>query len=130
MNKGLFSVDGVEYAVHVPRGGLKRSFKVLDGPNAGRALAGEMTRDVIGTYYNYQLQIERDNASLEEYDRLFDVLSAPEDYHTVTFPYGQSTLTFRAYVTDGGDGLARKKRGKSYWEGLSVQFIAMAPQRV
>lgn len=122
-------MDGVPYRVRVPTGGLKRSFDVLDGPNAGRMLGGRMTRDVVGTFYNYQLEISRDGASLEEYDRLFEVLSAPVDSHTVTFPYGQDTLTFEAYVTKGNDSLLRKNKGKSYWGGLSVQFVAMAPQR-
>lgn len=129
MADNLFTVDGVGYKVSVPTGGLKRSFDVLDGPNAGRMLGGGMTRDVIGTFYNYQLEINRDGASLAEYDRLFEVLSAPVDAHTVTFPYGQETLTFRAYVTKGNDSLLRKSRGKSYWGGLSIQFVAMAPQR-
>lgn len=129
MAGNLFTVDGVAYKVKVPPGGLKRSFDVLDGPNAGRMLGGAMTRDLIGTFYNYQLEINRDGASLEEYDRLFEVLSAPVDAHTVTFPYGQDTLTFRAYVTKGNDSLTRRSNGRSYWGGLSIQFVAMAPQR-
>ena len=47
MAGNLFTVDGVAYKVKVPPGGLKRSFDVLDGPNAGRMLGGAMTRDVI-----------------------------------------------------------------------------------
>lgn len=98
MAESLFTVDGVGYKVKVPSGGLKRSFDVLDGTNAGRMLSGRMTRDIIGTFYNYQLEINRDLASLEEYDRLFQVLSAPAASHTLRFPYGQSTLTFEAYT--------------------------------
>ena len=52
-----FVLDGVSYKVTVPVGGLKRSFKILDGRNAGRVLSGDMERDVIGTFYNYELQI-------------------------------------------------------------------------
>ena len=59
---GLFTVDGVSYKVRVPAGGLTRSFQVLDGKNAGRLLSGTMERDIIGTFYNYQLQIERGRA--------------------------------------------------------------------
>ena len=64
-----------------------------------------------------------------DYDALYQVLSAPQDSHSVVLPYGQGTLSFRAYVTAGQDNLIRKKPGESYWTGLSVQFIAMAPQR-
>lgn len=129
MAKGLFKVDGISYDVFVPVGGLKRSFKVLDGPNAGRLLNATMTRDVLGTFYNYNLQIRRSNSDLSSYDDLYEVLSSPEDYHTVTFPYGQETLTFDAYVTDGEDQLSRKSKSGQYWDGLSINFIAMEPYR-
>ena len=126
---GLFTVDGVSYKVRVPAGGLTRSFQVLDGKNAGRLLSGTMERDIIGTFYNYQLQIEREGASLEEYDQLYEVLSAPTSFHSVTFPYGQSTLTFQAYVTDGSDNLLRQSGGKNYWTGLTIKFVAKSPER-
>ena len=41
----LLSVDGKNYNVFVT--GLKRSFQVLDGENAERALSGRMIRDII-----------------------------------------------------------------------------------
>lgn len=125
----LFTVDGVEYSVRVPVGGLKRTFKVLDGPNAGRLMSADMTRDVLGTFYNYTLTIQRDAANLADYDRLFETLSAPVDSHMVSFPYGQDMLTFKAYVTDGDDNLRRKKNGSSYWGDLTINFVAMSPQR-
>lgn len=123
-----FTIDGVAYRVHVPSGGLKRSFEVLDGENAGRLISGDLNRDVIGTFYNYELSIEPDTQNVEEYDRLFEVLSAPQDFHTVTFPYGQSTLTFLAYVTSGQDTLTDMIENND-WTGLTVHFIAKAPQR-
>lgn len=124
-----FTVDGIAYNVVVPQGGLTRSFEVLDGQNAGRLLSGRMVRDIIGTYYNYELQIETLSANPEEYDKLYQVLSAPTEAHTVTFPYGQDTLTFRAYVSSGSDTLRQIHKGRNYWEGLTVKFIAEAPQR-
>ena len=124
-----FVLDGVSYNVTVPAGGLKRSFKVLDGKNAGRVLSGDMERDVIGTFYNYELQIVAHGTDLTEYDALYEVLSAPVNFHTVSFPYGQQMLTFRAYVTEGQDSISRIAGGKNYWRGLTVQFIAKSPQK-
>lgn len=129
MASSLFTVDGVAYDVYVPVGGLKRSFKVLDGPNAGRLLNAQMTRDVLGTFYNYKLEVRRKSTNLTGYDRLYEVLSSPEDSHIVTFPYGQETLTFRAYVTGGDDQLVRKTKSGQYWDGLSIEFVAMEPYR-
>lgn len=129
MASGLFTVDGISYDVFVPVGGLKRSFKVLDGPNAGRLMNGSMERDVLGTFYNYKVEIRRNGSDLASYDRLYEVLSSPSNYHVVSFPYGQDMLTFKAYVTGGDDQLTRKTKSGLYWDGLSIDFVAMDPYR-
>ena len=121
----LIEVDGVSY--DVINSELTRSFQVLDGENAGRTLDGEMHRDVIGTYYNYTWKLEP--KTTEDYSTLYDVLSSPSDYHTITVPYNQSTKTFRAYVTNGQDQLRRQEDGVNYWTGLSINFIAISPNR-
>ena len=119
----LIEVDGVSY--DVINSELTRSFQVLDGENAGRTLDGEMHRDVIGTYYNYTWKLEP--KTLEDYSTLYDVLSAPNDYHTITVPYNQDAKTFRASVTNGQDQLRRQENGTNYWTGLSINFIAISP---
>lgn len=121
----LIEVDGVSY--DVINSELTRSFQVLDGENAGRTLDGEMHRDVIGTYYNYTWKLEP--KTIGDYSTLYDVLSSPSDYHTITVPYNQSTKTFRAYVTNGQDQLRRQEDGVNYWTGLSINFIAISPNR-
>ena len=55
--RSALSLDGKAYFnLHVVS--CKRSFSVLDGDNAGRVMTGAMTRDIIGTYYNYSLEID------------------------------------------------------------------------
>ena len=110
-----FMIDGVAYNVAVPS--RKRKFSVLDGKNAGR------------TFYNYTLELDTKMLDRAQYDALYEVLSAPEDSHTVVFPYGQTTLSFEAYVTSGEDALVRMTGSGNYWKGLKVNLIAMAPQR-
>ena len=65
----------------------------------------------------------------DSYDSLYEVLSAPVDSHMAILPYGQGMSTFEMYVTTGQDTLARKNASETYWTGLSVKFVAMAPQR-
>lgn len=124
-----FTIDGVAYKVHIPNDGLQRNFEVLDGPNAGRIQNASMIRDVLGTFYNYSLRIEPDGITPEEYDKLYDVLSSPVDKHRITVPYGQKTLTFDAYVTSGSDNCNFISDGYQRWTGLSINFIAIKPQR-
>jgi hypothetical protein len=71
----VLSLDGKAYPnLHVVS--LKRSFSVLDGDNAGRVMTGAMKRDIIGTYYNYSLEIDSVTSNPEEYEFGVKVLLA------------------------------------------------------
>ena len=124
----VFTVDGVEYP-NVNVISLERTFAVMDGENAGRTMDGAMRRDIIGTYYNYNMQLTSDYSDLSEYDKLYEVLSAPVDSHTIMVPYGQETLTFEAYVANGNDSLLHKRPTFNKWNDLTINFVAMKPQR-
>lgn len=128
MSKTVFSVDGVAYP-HVFVSSLKRSFSVLDGGNAGRTMDGAMQRDIIGTYYNYSLELDPSYSEPAEYDALYEALSAPVNSHELTVPYGQETLTFQAYVANGEDELLHMYERLNRWENLTIHFVAMKPQR-
>lgn len=124
----MLSIDGKEYGGIVTA--LKRSFEVTDGENAGRTLDGVMHRDLIGTYYNYSVTINTDLISQEEYNELYDTISAPVESHEIVAAYGNSILTFKAYITQGSDDLIRQySESNRYWGNLSFNFIAMEPQR-
>ena len=108
----------------------KETLNVLDGENAGRTMDGRMQRDIIGTYYTYRLEFDASLSDPNEYDALFDVLSAPVDSHMITVPFGQSSITFEAYVANGDDDLSRIYRNESRkWDNLAVNFVAMDPVR-
>lgn len=128
MRVPIFTIDGIEYQ-DINVASLDRSFAVLDGPNAGRVMNYDMKRDVGGTFYNYSLAIDPNYSDLKQYDELYEVLSAPDDSHTIVMPYGQGTLTFKAYVTNGNDSLIQKRPTFNKWNNLRFNFIAMSPQR-
>lgn len=128
MSQFVFTVDGIPYkGVHVVS--VKRSFAVLDGENAGRTMDGAMQRDIIGTYYNYSMEIDPVHSNPDEYNALYEVLSSPENSHTITFPYGKDSITFQAYISNGEDELLDSLDGGNRWDNLSINFIAMKPQR-
>lgn len=120
-------MDGKYYDLWVVS--LKRNASVLDTEEAGRTLSGDMDRDIVGTYYNYEIGIDNSNCNPADYDRFFEEITAPVDYHSVTFPYGQSTLSFKAYVANASDELTLIDSDGNHWSGLTVQFTAMKPQR-
>jgi hypothetical protein len=127
---GVFTIDGMDYRVQVME--LKRGFKVTDSEHSGRTQDYSMHRDVIGTFYNYSLKVEPDPSYRSDYDRFYDVVSAPVNDHQLVFPYNGETLEFKAYVTSGDDEFtARLENGMQInrWSGLTLNFIAMEPQR-
>lgn len=127
MSNGVFRLDGKDFDVLVT--GLTRNFEVADSDATGRTADWKMHRDVIGTFYNYTLKVEPKQHAGNDYNDFYDAISAPVESHALEIPYGGTTLTFQAYVTKGKDDLFRIYRGKKYWAGLSINFIAMEPQR-
>ena len=127
MSNGVFTMDGVDYDVFVTK--LERSFEVSDSDSSGRTKDWKMHRDVVGTFYNYTMDIQMHNFNMEQYAAFYQAISAPVAEHSMTFPYNGESLTFNAYCTKGKDQL--KIVGSTrIWSGLSVNFIAMEPQRV
>ena len=126
--QNIFSIDGVYYDVIIPQNGIKRSFQVLDDDTAGRVLSGAMQRSIIGTYYNYTIELDTSRMDKDDYDAMYDVLSAPVDYHELVVPFGQTTLMFDAYITSGTDNLKQISPTGNVWEGLTLNFITIEPQ--
>lgn len=127
---GVFTIDGVDLRLWVTS--LKRKFEVLDTQNSGRLQSYRMHRDIVGTFYNYTLEIDPDKSNRADYDTFYEIVSSPVESHIMVFPYAQETLEFEAYVTNGEDNLKiREEGGKKVnkWDGLSLNFIAMEPQR-
>ena len=124
--RSVLTLDGTAYPnLHVVS--LKRSFAVLDGDNAGRVMTGAMVRDIIGTFYNYSVELDPVGTDPAEYDRFYEAISAPVDSHSLTVPYAQGTLTFDAYVANGDDELLTAYGQKNEWGNLTFNFVAMKP---
>lgn len=128
--QNIFSIDGTYFNVFIPQDGIERNFAIVDTDDAGRVLTGAMERDIVGTFYNYTIKLNTNFLSFAEYDQLYDILSSPVEYHIIVVPYAQSTLRFKAYVTQGKDVLNRMSSKGNHWKQLSVNFIAMEPERV
>lgn len=122
----MLTIDGEQFAVGVVS--LKRKGEFLD-KYAQRTESGTLERELIGVYFNYQLKLEP-SANPAEYDRLWEKLSEPVEFHQVSLPYGRGqTHTFTAYFSNLADELLLQKASRSYWNNLTVNFIAKSPAR-
>ena len=104
-----FSIDGQEFNVIVTE--LARKGRVSESKLSGDVKSGAHFRDIIGTYYDYEM------------------LTAPVESHEVVLPYGAGTLSFRAYIEDTSDSMTADNGKTRRWGNLSVQFYAQKPQR-
>ena len=123
----VFSVDGKYYDVLI--GNIKRSARIEEGDESGTLLNGSYDRDLIGTYYDYDVEFGVNKLNPSDYDELYECLTEPTDYHIITLPYGQSTLTFKAYISDVSDEYVKVLAGNKLWKGMSVSFTAQAPSK-
>lgn len=130
MSNGMgITLDGRTYDVRIVYNTLTRAFELAEGENAGAMLSGRYERDLIGTGYSYQLAVEPNPLNRADYDAFYEAITAPTPTHTVVMPYGQTTITFTARVVSGQDVFGGTVGGKKLWRGLTVDFIANAPQR-
>ena len=122
-------MDGVTYRLRVVYDSLIRAFELMEGVNAGEMISGRHERDLLGTGYTYQMQVEPDPLYLQDYDAFFFFISAPVDTHTIVMPYGQTTITYEAMIESGQDTYQGMVAGRARWRGLTVQYRYIEPQR-
>ena len=125
----MVTMDGKQYRVRVKLQSLTRSFRIEDSEHSAMVKSGEMKRDIIGTYYDYTMEVEPDPAALEDYDAFFEVISAPVESHSITVPYAQGTMTYDAMVYSGRDTKKGRLGGINRWGTMEIQFKAKKPQR-
>lgn len=122
----MIRIDGTDY--DIPVVSLTRAADFLDR-YATRTNDGVLHRILIGVYFNYKLKFGRAKVP-SVYTALWEKLTEPVPYHTVTVPDEDGTYTFTAYFAGVGDTLLKDKAGQAnYWKDLTVNFIAKAPAR-
>lgn len=121
----MIRIDGKNY--NIPVIGIKRTADFLD-KFATRTENGDLQRELIGVYFNYQLQFGS-TVDMDEYSELWSKLTEAEEFHTVTVPDESGDYTFTAYFAGVGDELRKQTAAKNYWKNLSVNFIAKSPAR-
>lgn len=122
----MITIDGTQY--DIPIKFIRRTADFLD-KYAERTEDGTLQRELIGVYFNYQLQFGRTSNTVE-YAALWDKLTEPTEFHTVIVPDDDGApLTFTAYFAGVSDELHKDTDAKTFWKNLTVNFIAKEPAR-
>ena len=123
-------LNGVEFDDDVAISSYNRNFNVLDGPNAGRVLAGKMIRDIIGTYLGHKITVFRrgdDYAGLDEFwEYLYQ--HSIDDSVLLEAADGQKTISYQAYYTSASQDIEKVEKGVNFWGEIEVNFIPIDAQ--
>ena len=125
-------VDGISYDVRVRYESLQRTFKLVEGRHAGTSLRYKKIRDLQGTAYEYQFEVEPNPTNITGtygYDAFYEAISAPVDSHSIEIIYGQTTKSFDAYIESGTDKFQGTHAGNNKFGALTVKFISIGPVR-
>ena len=122
----MITIDNNTYNVGIIKITRKASQSI---ENLGITLDLRKHYDIRGTYYDYDVEVATSRMNVNEYDRLYEVLTAPQESHIVTLPYGQSVLTFEARISVASDVLVKSFTAFKKWGTLKISFEALTPQK-
>ena len=123
--QGIY-IDGAFF--DVPLVSVKREAKVLDKFAEREEESGDLLRELLGVYLNFTMNFGTiDDDDL--YERLFDKLTEPVDFHDVTLPSTKKSYTFKCYVSSVSDEMEKIMDDTVKFKGLTCKYIAKAPWR-
>lgn len=105
-------------------------FSVLDGSKSGRAQStGNMTRQIIGTYYNCELEIKTTEATKADVEKLVHMLIQPRASYWFKIPFFQKTIVQEMYcVSLDRELLLHYQDGRKYknqYGNFTISLVAM-----
>ena len=123
-------IDQVAYDVLIPFESLKRTAELIEGRASGLSIEYRKIRDLQGVGFTYQFQVEPNPTNRAAYDNFYNAITAAVDSHSITMPYGQTSITFDAYVDSVTDTFGGFENGQAVWKGLTVTFTYIKPVEV
>lgn len=123
----LFKINNVTFDVGVVN--ITRKPRI-DRTELGTTLDGVKHYKTNGTYYDYEITINTRHMNVAEYDKLYEVLTAPVDSYMVTIPYGQTEKTLKAIVSAGNDNIIQNFSTLRKWGSLKITIEALELERV
>ena len=120
-------IDGKTFDVGIVKVTRKPRKETID---IGTTYNGTKHKRAIGTYFDYDVEINTKKCNVAEYDRLYEVLTAPIAEHTVTLPYGQDTITILCDITVSNDSVVQSFNSFRRWSSLTITFNALELSKV
>lgn len=123
----FLTIDSVTY--NIPLKPIRRKAELLF-KYAERTEDGILHTQVIGTYFNYDLELGDSVYDLDEYILLWQKLTEPVESHTITIPDEDGVHTFDCYFANINDREVKATNaGARRFKDLSFSVIATSPAR-
>ena len=105
---------------------IKEAADFLD-KYANRTEDGDLKRELIGVYFNFSdIKFEpQTDDNYEEYERLWNKLSEPEEFHQIKI----ANFEFKAYFSNVSRVICGYKNNRAYRKDMTVNFTAKKPAR-
>lgn len=121
----MIQIDGVTY--NIPYKVVNRKAELLF-KYAERTEDGVLHSELIGVYYNYDLQMGMSANNVSDYAALWVKLTEPVETHEIILPDESGTLTFDCYFAGIKDEVSHEG-ATNYFRNLSFSVIAVSPAR-
>lgn len=127
----MVKIDGIDFSKTIIAVSVKERFEKVYGDSVTMKQNGENSYDVIGTKYNHTVIFTKHpDASQDDINAFFDILSDCKEYHLVTLPHNKSEISYNAHISGGERILADKINGDYIWDDdITVEFQSISPQR-
>ena len=122
----LLRIDGQYFDVMIIK--LSRTASILD-KKANRTLDGDIYREIIGTYINYNIEFAY-NDDPNKYIKLWNILIQPKEWHLIRLPDTVDSTEFKGYIASVKDNIIYANPNNIYerkFVGLSCDIIAKTP---
>ena len=118
-------IDGITFNIGV-FADIKEAADFLD-KYANRTEDGDLKRELIGVYFNFSdIKFEpQTDDNYEEYERLWNKLSEPEEFHQIKI----ANFEFKAYFSNVSRVIYCYKNNRAYRKDMTVNFTAKKPAR-
>jgi hypothetical protein len=122
----MITIDGYEWPVPCA---IERTAEITPSEISGMLLNKEYFNDVLGTWLQYDVTLAIPHTMRDDYDALYESLTAPVDAHAFVMPYNNSTVEITARVESVKDVYVLVKKNEPYWRGVQFTVIANHPTK-
>jgi hypothetical protein len=121
----MITIDSITF--NIPLKVINRKVEMLY-KRAERTENGVLRSELIGVYFNYDLEAGMSARNVSDYAALWLKITEPVENHTIVMPDVGGSRTFEAYFANIRDEVA-KTGTTNYFRNLAFSVIATSPAR-